>query len=223
VVILHHLRTHLPLAPLDVLDSGGGSGELAADLARIGHAVTLVDFAPAMIEQARRRCAGLKVRFVCASADQILALFDPASFDLLLCHSLLEFVSDPQALLGQLGGLVRVGGLLSVVVGNRYHAPWRAALRQQDFAQACLGLDQELPATDLFGLPRRTFYPADVREMLQACGMHLVGEYGVRVFSDLLPTAQPLTQELLALELAASPRLPYRRLARFIQFIAMKG
>lgn len=222
-VILHHLRAHMSRAPSDILDVGGGTGELATDLAEAGHAVTLLDFSPAMVEQARRRCAGLNVTLVCADASQLPLLFKAGSFDLALCHSVLEFLDDPPTLVGQLARVVRAGGLLSLVVGNRYHLPLRAALLERDFCQAWLGLDDEIPATDLFGLPRRTFYPEDVRRMIQACDMRLVGEYGVRVFADLLGDAPELTKELLALELAASPRKPYCHLARFIQFIATKG
>ncbi len=38
------------------------------------HPLTLLDFSPAMVEQARRRCAGLDVTLVCTDVDQILAL-----------------------------------------------------------------------------------------------------------------------------------------------------
>ena len=58
--------------------------------------------------------------------------------------------------------------------------------------------------------------------MIQAAGLQLVGEHGVRIFADLLSDALQLTDDLLALELAASSRLPYRHLARFVQFIARK-
>ena len=122
----------------------------------------------------------------------------------------------------ELARVVQTGGLLSIVVGNRHHLPLRAALVRRDFRQARLGLDGEIPAVDLFGLPRRTFYPEDVRQMIQAAGMRLLGEHGVRIFADLLSDAPQLTDDLLALELAASSRLPYRHLARFIQFVARK-
>jgi S-adenosylmethionine-dependent methyltransferase len=196
---------------------------MAADLATKGHSLTLVDFSPAMVEQARRRCAGLNVTLVCADVSQLPELFSAESFDLALCHSVLEFLDHPPALLVELARVVRVGGLLSVVIGNRYHLPIRAALVEKDFCQARLGLDDEISATDLFGLSRHTFYPNDVRRMIQACHMRLIGEYGVRIFADLLVDAQELTQELLDLELAAGPHMPYCHLARFIQFIATKG
>jgi ubiquinone/menaquinone biosynthesis C-methylase UbiE len=222
-VILHHLRRHIPQVPLDILDVGGGTGELAADLAEAGHSLTLLDFSPAMIEQARRRCAGLDVALVCADVDRIRVLFNAESFGLALCHSVLGFVDDPLALLGDVARVVRAGGLLSIVVGNRYHLPLRAALLEKNFHQAQFGLDYEIPATDLFGLPRRTFYPEDIRQMIQACNMCLVGEYGVRIFADLLGDVPEFTQDLLALELAASPRMPYCHLGRFVHFIVTKG
>ena len=223
IVIMHHLCMHAAPPPLDVLDVGGGTGETVLDLAREGHAVTLLDISPAMIQQAQSRCTGMNVSFVNAGADQITALFDRESFDLVLCHSLLEFVEDPQGLLGQLMGVLRPGGLLSVVVGNRYHFPFRAALSQQDFRKARRAIDQEIPTSDLFGLPQRTFCSEDMQQMIQACDAQLVGEYGVRVFIDLLDEAPELTQDLITLELTASSRLPYRHIARFVQFIAVKG
>lgn len=222
-VILHHLRAHVPRTSANILDVGGGTGELAADLAEAGHSVTLLDFSAAMLEQARRRCAGLNVALVCADASQIPMFFAAASFDLVLCHSVLEFLDEPLVFLEQLSRVVRMRGLLSLVVGNRYHFPLRAALRERDFRQAQLGLDTEIARTDLFGLAGRTFYPEDMRRMIQSCDMRLIGEYGIRVFADLLGDVSELTQDLLALELAASPRMPYRHLARFIQFVATKG
>jgi ubiquinone/menaquinone biosynthesis C-methylase UbiE len=39
-IILHHLQAHLSHAPLHMLDVGGGTGETAADLAKMGHGVT---------------------------------------------------------------------------------------------------------------------------------------------------------------------------------------
>jgi len=221
-IILHHLQAHLSHAPLHILDVGGGTGEMAADLAKMGHGVTLLDFSPAMVEQAGRRCAGLDVTPVCANVGQLAELFQSESFALVLCHSLLEFLDHPAALLVELARVVQKGGLLSIVAGNRHHLPLRAALVRQDFCQALLGLDGEIPAVDLFGLPRRTFYPEDVRQMIQTAGVQLLGEYGVRIFADLLSDAPQLTDDLLALELAASSRLPYRDLARFVQFIARK-
>ena len=221
-VILHHLLANIPSSPLKILDAGGGTGEQAANLARLGHDVTLLDFSPPMLEAAHQHCAGLAVTCACAEANQVDTLFPPHTFDVVLCHSLLEFVEDPMLILQRLTNVLRKEGLISIVVGNRHHAPLRAALVQRDYREARLGLDGDSSGTDLFGLPRRTFYPEAIHQMLEECSLRLVGEYGVRVFSDLMGNGIDVGEDLLALELSASPRMPYRHLARFLQFVAAK-
>ena len=50
---LELLERHLPPAPADVLDVGGGPGAYAVRLARAGYAVRLVDPVELHVEQAR--------------------------------------------------------------------------------------------------------------------------------------------------------------------------
>jgi SAM-dependent methyltransferase len=49
------LARHLPPAPADVADVGGGNGYLAFRLAGLGYRVSLSDFALALVDDARRR------------------------------------------------------------------------------------------------------------------------------------------------------------------------
>lgn len=219
-VILHHLRQHLAVEG-NILEVGGGTGEIAADLARAGYRVTLLDFSQAMLASAMARCAGLDVQPICADASTIGALFHSATFDAVLCHSLIEFVDEPSDLIRRLTAVLRKGGTLSLVFGNRYHAPAHQAIFQRDFRGALAGLDAELPATDLFGLPRRTLYPEAARQTMEACGLEVSAEYGIRVFADLVGDLDEW-DDLLELELSVSSRMPYRQLARFIQIIGVK-
>jgi S-adenosylmethionine-dependent methyltransferase len=220
-VILHQLRANLPRRAA-ILDMGAGTGKLSADLGRDGHSMTLLDFSPAMLERARRNCAGLDVTFICADANAVGTLFPDGTFDAILCHSLFEFVSDPQELLAKCVRALRRQGLLSIVFGNRYHAPLQEILLRHDPRRARIGLDEESAGTDLFGLPRHTFYPEEILAMTESNGLRAIGEFGVRIFSDLIGTIPAERDELLALELAASPRLPYRHIARFVQLILEK-
>src|SRR5712691_1465420 len=57
--------------PVDALDAGCGTGFLSLELAARGHRVTGVDFAPAMLEAARRKASAqsLAVRFEQADAE----------------------------------------------------------------------------------------------------------------------------------------------------------
>ena len=224
-VILHNLLRHLPAGepPLRIMDAGGGSGEMAADLAALGHRVTLLDFSAPMLAVARSRCEelGASVEFVCSDAWQAASLWQPGSFDVVLCHSLLEFADNPAPLLAQLATLLKTGGVFSVVAGNRHALVMREAIAQGNAVRALQGLDAEIPGNDLFGLPRRTFDPDELCSMIEANGVAIAGEYGVRIFCDLVKTVANW-DDLRALELAASSRLPYRRLGRFIQIIGIK-
>src|SRR5246500_5094593 len=56
---------------LAALDAGCGTGFLSLELAARGHRVTGVDFAPAMLAEARRKAAerGIEIRFEEADAE----------------------------------------------------------------------------------------------------------------------------------------------------------
>ena len=60
--ITHFLANHLPGSGLRILDAGSGSGELAAELTKRRHTVTLLDWSEAMLREARARCAGWTAR-----------------------------------------------------------------------------------------------------------------------------------------------------------------
>src|SRR5712691_1658251 len=100
-----NLRDFLPQATrsLRALDLGCGTGAIAVRLARLGLHVTLLDASLPMLEFAMRaaREAGVAERIALKHADagQLATLFDAGSFDLILCHNILEYVDDPGAVL----------------------------------------------------------------------------------------------------------------------------
>jgi ubiquinone/menaquinone biosynthesis C-methylase UbiE len=100
---------------LDVLDAGCGTGFLSLELAARGHRVTGVDFAPAMIAEARRKAvaAALAVRFEEADAERLP--FAPASFDLVISRHVLWTLPHPEAAIDEWIRVLRPGGRLVVV------------------------------------------------------------------------------------------------------------
>ena len=100
---------------LDALDAGCGTGFLAFELAARGHRVSGVDFAPAMIAEARKKSAarGVSIRFEEADAEQLP--FPPGSFDLVISRHVLWTLPNPEAAIDEWIRVLRRGGRLVVV------------------------------------------------------------------------------------------------------------
>ena len=100
---------------LHALDVGSGTGFLSFELAARGHHVVGVDFAPAMIAEARRKAAarGASVRFEEADAERLP--FPSGSFDLVMSRHLLWTLPHPEAAIDEWIRVLRQGGRLAVV------------------------------------------------------------------------------------------------------------
>ncbi len=103
---------------LDALDAGCGTGFLSFELAARGHRVTGVDFAPAMLAEARRKAAehNASVRFEGADAEQLP--FPSGSFDFAISRHVLWTLPHPEAAIDEWIRVLRPGGRLVVVDGQ---------------------------------------------------------------------------------------------------------
>src|SRR5215469_7912558 len=88
---------------LSAVDLGCGTGAVAVRLAQVGFHVRLLDSSAAMLEVAERAALEAEVRdkleLMHGDAAQAASLFPSRSFDLILCHNLLEYLDDPVAVL----------------------------------------------------------------------------------------------------------------------------
>jgi SAM-dependent methyltransferase len=82
---------------LDALDVGCGTGFLTFELAARGHRVTGIDFAPAMIAEARRKAAERSVAVRLEEGDAEQLQFAAARFDLVISRHLLWTLPHPEA------------------------------------------------------------------------------------------------------------------------------
>ena len=133
-VTLRALRDILP-DRARILDVGGGPGRYAVALSATGHAVTLVDISPRLLERARAHAAERKVSLVAtveASATD-LSQFDCSSFDAVLLlgplYHLPEEDERKQAVREALRVLVP-GGVLAASFLTRY-GPLRELARRE--------------------------------------------------------------------------------------------
>ena len=102
----------------DALDAGCGTGFLSFELAGRGHRVTGIDFAPAMLAEARRKAAerGVSIRFEEGDAEQLP--FGPGSFDLIVSRHVLWTLPHPEAAIDEWVRVLRPGGRLAVIDGQ---------------------------------------------------------------------------------------------------------
>ncbi|MDI5942978.1 methyltransferase domain-containing protein, partial [Micromonospora sp. DH15] len=130
---------------LTVLDVGGGTGGFAVPLAQAGHRVTVVDASPDALAALTRRAAesGVadRVRAVQGDGDALAGLVEPASVDLVLCHSVLEVVDDPAPVVAALVTALRPGGAASVLVAGQAAAVLGRAMNGHLDVAAALAAD----------------------------------------------------------------------------------
>lgn len=231
-----HLKQQLKLAnePMRVLDAGCGLGEMACPLFPMAIELVLLDFSEKMIEGAKKRLAAQhtsveleRIKFVKASVEALDSCLPEGAFDLIVCHNTLEYTEDPGAALGALAKRLAAGGLLSLVVANRFSEPFRLAFAKYDLDGARLALHTRNSTADLFDhAPKRTFSSGELDRMLGKRGLSVLARHGIRIFTDYLPVEliedEENFQSLLALEKEAASREPYIDVARHLQVICRK-
>jgi SAM-dependent methyltransferase len=201
-------------------------------LARLGHAVTVVDPSPDSLAAAQRRAAEqhVRLRAVQGDAADLAVVAGERSADLVLCHSVLEYVDSPADAMAAIAAVLRPGGAVSVLTASAVAAVIHRALAGRfDEARrllARIGAPDGAGGSAAGGTaaggtaaggtaaggtasgPRR-FTLAAVTGLIEEAGLRPGAALGVRVFADLVPRvvadADPgAAQALQGLELAVS-------------------
>jgi S-adenosylmethionine-dependent methyltransferase len=222
-----NLRRFLPDHPTErsVLDLGGGTGAVSVRLAKKEFHVVLLESSQEMLgvarEEAQAQGVAARIAFRRADAAHLEELFGAQSFDIVVCHNLLEYVADPAVIVQKVAGVLRNGALVSVLVRNRAGEVLKAAIKSGDWGLARASLSAETVVDSLFSKPVRVFDPKEVVDMLAWAGLHVVAQYGVRVFSDYRDaTGEAAYRQLLELEMILGAQPKFADIARYTQLIA---
>ncbi|HYZ51891.1 MAG TPA: methyltransferase domain-containing protein [Streptosporangiaceae bacterium] len=210
-------------AELDVIDAGGGTGGFAVPLAALGHNVTVVDPSPDSLAAAQRRAAEMNVSIsaVQGEAAGLDSVVGEASADLVICHSVLEYVESPADALAAIAQVLRQDGTVSVLAASAVAAVLHRALAGR-FVEAHELLDAmdregESAGEPGEGKPRR-FTLSGLSALIEAAGLHPGAAHGVRIFADLVPSAlvdadPGAADALRSLETAAAAHPAFRDIA----------
>lgn len=202
-----------------ILDFGSGTG-ITADRYAAVNDVVAVEPSDAMLQGAWRDHPYAQI----AGDVSALASFEDASFDLVFCHNVLEYIDDKEAVLRELCRVLKKSGTLSVVKHNRPGRVMQMAVLLDDFDRANALLDGKTSASANFGEIR--YY--DDGDVLRWCPeLALTDCFGVRTFWDLQQNQEKHADEewqkqMAALEMRVSQIDAYRNIAFFHHLILKK-
>jgi S-adenosylmethionine-dependent methyltransferase len=213
------------------LDLGCGTGAVAVRLAQLGFHVTLLDSSAAMLEIAEGAAleAGVRDKMEPKHGDaaQTASSFLSRSFDLILCHNLLEYVDDPVAVLNGATLLLRdSSAILSILVRNRAGEVLKSAIQAGDLMATKDALTAEWGQESLCGGKVRLFTLDGLRNMLNAAGFRVIAERGVRVIVDYLPPQVSRSDEydrIFDVERKLGSRVEFAAVARYIHVLACRA
>jgi SAM-dependent methyltransferase len=143
-----------------------------------------------------------------------------------LCHGVLMYVQEPDAMLAGLARMLAPGGLLSLLVRNGDALAMRPGTAG-DWDATLTAFDTDV-YTNRLGLTVRADRLDDLTATLAGIAAPLHAWYGVRIFTDHmsneveLPAAAELDR-VLAAEDRAGRTDPYRRVAALLHLCGVRG
>lgn len=128
------LRQHLVMRdlaevlarPQQIVDIGGGTGEMSLKLASLGHPVLMAEPSAEMLAQAQARFEKAGVAVACRQAS--LSELE-GQYSLVLFHAVLEWLGEQQQSLAKVMARVAPGGHLSLLFYNRHSIDFNHLIR----------------------------------------------------------------------------------------------
>ena len=211
-------------SPLQVLDAGGGIGQISQKIAALGHQVTLCDLSSEMLTLAEQEIVknGLVDQYrLVHSPIQDIGDHIEAPVDLILFHAVMEWLADPITTLAGLLENVKPGGVISVMFYN-----YNGLLFKNLICGNLTHIEQGMPHRKRFKLqPQQGIKPDDVYQCLTEAGFDIMGKTGVRTFHDYMQNYRMgdySFEQVLDMEQKLCRQEPFLSLGRYIHVYARK-
>lgn len=211
-------------SPLQVLDAGGGIGQISQKIAALGHQVTLCDLSSEMLTLAAQEIAknGLVEQYrLVHSPIQEISEHITAPVDLILFHAVMEWLVDPITTLTGLLDNVKPGGVISVMFYN-----YNGLLFKNLICGNLTHVEQGMPHRKRFKLqPQQGIKPDEVYQCLTEAGFDIMGKTGVRTFHDYMHNDRMgdySFEQVLDMEQKLCRQEPFLSLGRYIHVYARK-
>ena len=202
-----------------ILDFGSGEGITAAHYSE-NNSVIAIEPSEEMLSKAWRNDKYVQI----AGDVSALAEFESDSFDLIICHNVLEYIDDKKTAITEMSRLLKTGGTLSIVKHNRFGRVMQMAVLLNDINRANDLLDGKNSTASKFGCIR--YYEDD--DILKWCNQLKLKEvYGIRTFWGLQQNQtqhafEEWQHRMEELELRVAKIDEFRKIAFFHHLIFVK-
>lgn len=202
-----------------ILDFGSGEGITADHFAK-DNDVTAVEPWDEMLKNRWQDYAYEQIQGNLA----VIKEMESNSFDVVLCHNVLEYIENKQEVIYELARVLKPGGMLSIVKHNRTGRVMQMAVLLDDMQKAHDLLDGHDSSASKFG-QIRYYEDADVTSWENALKVDQV--YGIRTFWDLQQNQEKHDDEawqeqMCQLEMRVSQIEEYRNIAFFHHLLLRK-
>lgn len=202
-----------------ILDFGSGEGITANHFAEKND-VTAIEPSKEMLSNAWKDYEYTQI----VGDVNALSAFKNETFDMIICHNVLEYIDDKAAVIKALARVLKKDGIISIVKHNRAGRVMQMAVLLDDFEKANEILDGKDSTASKFGTIRY-YEDNDITKWEPQITVSDI--WGIRTFWDLQQNQQKHGDEawqekMLQLELRVSQMQEYKNIAFFHHLLLKK-
>lgn len=202
-----------------ILDFGSGLG-ITADYLAKNNDVTAVELSA---DRIANRSHDNPYEQHCGSTD-VLRTFDSGTFDVIICHNVLEYAADRDEIMRQFARVLKPDGYISLIKHNRAGRVMQMVVLLNNFDHANSLLDGNDGIVSEFG-KIHYYEDTDISEWCKE--LKIVRTMGIRTFWDLQQQQEiqedlEWQQKMIDIELRVSDRKEYQDIAFFHHLIIKK-